>query len=324
MRTKYFLIILLFFSIGVTSDLSIAQVDYPTKPIQILIGYPAGGTTDILVRALTEEAKKYLGQNFIIINKPGAQGSVAVTHVVTGKSDGYTLGVSPSSTFTVNPFLQDLNVDFVKESTPILSFAKFAHGIVVKSDSPFKGLKDFLEYAKENPGKITFGLPGVGARGHLIMEGIAAGERVKLNFIFFQGDVPITSALLGGHVMAAVYTAGGWVAHVRGGTLRVLAVLEEERMDPFPEIPTIVEMGYPNPLPITVFLFGPRGLSESIVKKLAETFDKASQSPTFRKLAIDNLQYTKKNMFPEELAKFLYTEKEKTGDLIQRLGIRKK
>jgi tripartite-type tricarboxylate transporter receptor subunit TctC len=95
-------------------------------------------------------------------------------------------------------------------------------------------------------------------------------------------------------------------------------------MDPFPEIPTIVELGYPYPLPLVVFLYGPKGISEPIVKKLAEAFDKGSQSPTYKKVAIENALYTKKNMLPEELTKFLDSEKTKTGDILKRLGLGKK
>jgi tripartite-type tricarboxylate transporter receptor subunit TctC len=324
MRINFLLLFILAISITLSSGLSNAQVDYPTKPIQVLIGYAAGGSTDVLIRALVQEAKKYLGQEVIIVNKPGAGGTVAVTHVGTAKPDGYTLGATPSSSNTVAPFLLEIPIDPVKDITPILSFAKFNVGILVKSDSPFKKLKDLLEYAKQNPNKATYGHPGVSTRPHLVMEMIVLQDGVKMNFVAFPGDIPTITALLGGHIMSAGCSAAGWISHVQAGTLRLLAVMEEERMDPFPEIPTIVELGYPYPLPLVVFLYGPKGISEPIVKKLAEAFDKASQSPTYKKVAIENALYTKKNMFPEDLGKFLDSEKTKTGDIIKRLGLGKK
>lgn len=324
MRLNFLLLVFLSIFITLSYGLSNAQVDYPTKPIQVLIGYAAGGSTDVLVRALAQEAKKYLGQEVIIVNKPGAGGTVAVTHVATSKPDGYTLGATPSSSNTVAPFLLDIPIDPVKDITPILSFAKFNVGILVKSDSPFKRFKDLFEYAKQNPGKVTYGHPGVSTRPHLVMEMMALQEAVKLNFVAFPGDIPTITALLGGHILSAGCSAGGWISHVQAGTLKLLAIMEEERMDPFPEVPTIVELGYPYPLPLVVFLYGPKGISEPIVRKLAEAFDKGSQSSTYKKVAMENALYTKKNMLPEELAKFLDSEKTKTGDILKRLGLGKK
>jgi tripartite-type tricarboxylate transporter receptor subunit TctC len=290
----------------------------------MLIGLAPGGSTDIVGRALAQEAKKYLGKEVIIVNRPGANGTVAATQVVTSKPDGYTLGATPSSSFTITPLLVELQVDLMKESIPILSFARFNVGIFVKSDSPFKTLKEFLEYAKQNPGKTTYGHPGVGTRPHLVMEMIALQEGAKINFVAFPGDTPTATALLGGHVMTAGCSAGGWISHAQARTLRLLAVTEEERMDLFPEIPTVVELGYPFTLPTIVFLYGPKGLSESTIKILEDAFGKASQSPAFKEVANNNALYSKKYMFREELAKFLQTEKEKTGDMIQRLGLGKK
>lgn len=324
MKGKYFLIVIFSFFIILYSNWSIAQVDYPTKPIQMLVGYAPGGSTDVLVRTLAQEAKRYLGQEVIIVNKPGAGGTVAAISVATAKPDGYTLGATPSSTFTVSPWLLELSIDPLKETTPILSVAKFNVGVFVKSDSPFKNLKGFLEYAKQNPGKATYGHPGVSTRPHLVMEMIAAQEGVKINFVAFPGDIPTTTALLGGHIMAAGCSAAGWISHVQAGTLRLLAVMEEERMDPFPDVPTVVELGYPYPLPLVVFLYGPKGIPEPLVKKLEDAFDKASQSPTYRKVATENALFSKKNMLREELAKFLDSEKTKTGDIIKKLGLGKK
>jgi tripartite-type tricarboxylate transporter receptor subunit TctC len=324
MKGKYFSIVILSLLIILYSDFSPAQVDYPTKPIQMFIGYAPGGSTDVLVRTLAQEAKRYLGQEVIIVNKPGAGGTVAAITVATAKPDGYTLGATPSSTFTVSPNLLQLSTDIVKETTPILSVAKFNVGVFVKSDSPFKNLKGFFEYAKQNPGKATYGHPGVSTRPHLVMEMMVAQEGVKINFVAFPGDIPTTTALLGGHIMAAGCSAAGWISHVQAGTLRLLAVMEEERMESFPEVPTIVELGYPYPLPLVVFLYGPKGIPDPILKRLEDAFDKASQSASYKKVATENALYAKKNMHREELANFLDSEKTKTGDIIKKLGLGKK
>ena len=294
MKPKFFLLGIFSFFIVMFPGLLGAQVDYPTNPIQIVVGYGAGGSADIVARVLAQEAKKYLGQEIVILNKPGAMGIVAVNHVATAKPDGYTLGATQSSCFILQPWLQDLTIDPLKEITPIISFAKFNIVAMVKSDSPFKTLKDFLEYAKKNPDKASYGNPGLGSRPHLVMAAIAAQEGIKINFVTFPSDAQIIANVLGGHIMLGGISSAVLVPQLKAGTVRVLAVLEGERVDFFPEIPTVVELGYPYSFPLIVLLYGPKGLPEPIVKKLEDAFNKASQSPTFKEFAIKNLSYTKK------------------------------
>ena len=303
--------------------LSDAQLDFPTKPIQIIVAQPPGGSTDILIRALAQDAKNYLKQDIVPVNKAGAAGTVGAMQVAAAKPDGYTLGGNPTAAFTIGPYLQDLSVDLVRETTPILSFAKFYGGVFVKSDSSFKTLKDLLEFAKKNPGKLTYGHPGVGTRSHLIMEMIAAHEGIQINFVAFAGDAPEVAAILGGHVMAGGASAGTiWTSQIQAGALKFLAA--EERMYMFPEIPTLGELGYPFSLPIVLFVFGPKNLPEPVVSKLADAFGKAAESPAFKDLAKANMVYAEKNIYREDLAKFLQTEKARTGEFIKKVGLGKK
>ncbi len=324
MKTILFLTTFFTCFTAISPTFSDGQVNYPVNPIQILVGFPPGGSIDILGRALAQEARKYLGQEIVIVNKPGAGGTVSVNQVVNSKPDGYTLGISPSIPFTCSPFFLGLRVDLVKECTPILSLAKFNVGIIVKSDSPFNNLKDFMRYAKQSPGKLTYGFPGVGSKPHLVMEMMVLQERTNINFVPFAGDAPVVSALLGGHITMGSGSAGGWVSHIQAGTLRLIAVMEDERMDLFPEIQTVVELGYPASLPNRVFLYGPRGLSEPVVKRLEDAVSTAIQSSIYKKVAIDNALYEKKIIVREELASFLIAEKTKTGEFIHKLGLGKK
>ena len=324
MKVKLFLAtILSVLLMMIFPGLSQSQGDYPTKPIQIWIGQPAGGSTDILIRALAQDAKNYLGKDIVPVNKPGAAGTVSAVQVAATKPDGYILGANPTAAFTIGPYIQDLSVDLVKETTPLLSFAKFYGGIFVKTDSPFKSLKDLLEFAKKNPGKLTYGHPGVGTRSHLIMEMIAAQEGIKMNFVAFAGDAPEVAAILGGHVLAGGASAGTiWTSQIQAGELRFLAA--EERMYLFPEIPILAELGYPYSLPIVLFVFGPKNLPEPVLKKLEDAFNKAVENPTFKELTKKNMVYAEKNIYREELAKFLQTEKSRTGDFIKKVGLGKK
>jgi tripartite-type tricarboxylate transporter receptor subunit TctC len=324
MKTKLCLIAI--FSILLTAGLpgfSFSQADYPNKPIQIVVAQPPGGSTDIVIRGLAQEAKRYLGQDLVIINKPGASGTVGSMQVAVAKPDGYTLGANPSAAFTIAPFLQELSVDLVKDTTPILSFAKYYGGIFVKADSPFKTLKDILEYARKNPGKLTYGHPGVGTRSHLIMEMIAAQEGVKMNFVAFAGDSPEVSAILGGHVLAGGGNAGSiWTSQIQAGELRLIAV--EEPMYLYPKVQSLGDLGYNFTMSVMVFAFGPKNLPDAIAKKLDDAFNKASQSQSFKDLTKANMVYTEKNLHREELGKFLQAEKTKTGEFIKKVGLGKK
>jgi tripartite-type tricarboxylate transporter receptor subunit TctC len=324
MRERYFIgaalaAVLLLCSAG----LSNAQGDYPNKPIQIFIGQPPGGSTDLLIRMLSQEAKPYLGQDVVPVNKPGAAGTVGAMQVAAAKQDGYTLGANPTAAFTIGPYQQNLAVDLVSETTPILTYAKFYGGVFVKSDSPFKSMKDLLDYGRKNPGKLTYGHPGVGTRSHLIMEMIAAHEGIKMNFVAFPGDAPEVAAILGGHVLAGGASAGTiWTSQIQAGGLRFLAT--EEKIYMFPDLPTLGDLGYPFSLPIYVFLFGPKNLPEPVVKKLEDAFGKASQSAAFKEFTRKNVVYTEKSMFRDELSKFLQAEKAKTGEFMKKAGLLKK
>ena len=200
-----------------TPALVCGQAVFPTKPIQIFVGMAPGGSLDVLVRTLAQDAKKYLGQEVVF----------------------------------------------------------------VKSDSPIKTLKDLIDYARQNPGKATYGTPGVGTRSDLAMAAIAVHEGVKINHVPFPGDVPVATAVLGGHIMVGVCSPIGGISHLDAGTLRPTAVIGQERMDLFPNVPTIVELGYPYPLPVVHFLHGPKGMPDAIERKLGDAFEKASQSPVF-------------------------------------------
>ncbi len=315
--------IVIFIALAVPA-LVFGQAAYPTKPIQVFVGMAPGGSMDVLVRGLAQEAKKYLGQEVVVVNKPGSAGALAAAQVANAKPDGYTIGASPSSTFTVTPFIQDLRIDLVKESTMILSISRFDVVVFVKPDSPIKTLKDFFAYARKNPGKATYGTPGVGTKAHLAFGAIAAQEGVKINHVPFPGDVPTATAVLGGHIMLGATSPVGPLSHLQAGTLRMITVIGDERMELFPKVPTSVELGYPYPLPVVHFLHGPKGLPKPIVAKLEDAFEKASQTPVYKDLAARNLLISKKHMTGNELAKFLFDERAKTGELIQKYGLVKK
>lgn len=324
MKTKIFIQIFLFFSIMVTPGFFYAQVDYPTKPIQISIGYSAGGSVDMLTRGLVQEAQRYLGQRIIINYKVGAASTLSCAQVVEAKPDGYILGSCPAAVFTNAPFILDLKFDPIKETTPIIAFAKFNNMMVVKMDSPFKTFKDFVDYAKQNPGKATYGHPGVGTGLHLAMAAIISKDRIQMNLVPFLGDGPAATACLGGHIMVASGNISSFVPHVEAGNLRFIATLEEERLPRYSEIPSITELGYEHPPKMWIIIYGPKGLPDPIIKKLEDSFSKACQSSAFKELSTNLGGYMEKPIFREELLKNLSIEKARASGLFQKAGLTKK
>jgi tripartite-type tricarboxylate transporter receptor subunit TctC len=324
MKVKYFLIGIMCFFVLVSYGMSEAQVSFPVKPIQLVAAFGAGGSGDMVTRALAHEASKFLGQEVAVMAKPGGNGVVAVAYVVSNKPDGYTLGTAHSSPLIITPWLQNIASNQLEEIIPIIQFSKATQIMVVKSDSPFKTIKDFMEYAKKNPGKVTYGHPGFGSIPHLVPAIIAAREGVKLNFVHFAGDAQLSAALLGGHVMVVGGTPTSYISHLQAGTVRILAIMGEERADILPDVPTVVELGYPFHLPFITLVFGPKGIPEPIVKKLEDAFDKAIRSPGFKEYAIRNAVYAEKYMLHDELVKFLHSEKAIVRKTLEDLGFLKK
>ncbi len=297
-----------------------AQEKYPTKPINFIIGYPAGGTTDVCARPLVTAASKILGQPIVVVNKPGGASSVAVATLKTEKPDGYTIGILPSGA-VLSQHMRKVPYDSATDFTPVMQYALYLYGLVVRADSPWNTFKEFIDYAKANPGKIRYSTAGPGTPQHLVMERLALKEKIKWTHIPFEGGSPAISALLGGHVEASSQTTE-WKVHVEGGRLKLLAVYGEKRMIDFPNVPTLLELGYGFSAPSLISIVGPKGLSPQIVETLHGAFRKAMEDPDFIKVG---RQMDQPSLYrgPQDLAKYLVNMNEEMGTLIRSLGLRK-
>jgi tripartite-type tricarboxylate transporter receptor subunit TctC len=297
-----------------------AQEKYPTKPINFIIGYPAGGTTDVCARPLVAAAGKILGQPVIVVNKPGGASVIAVATLKNEKPDGYTIGILPSGA-VLSQHMRKVPYDSAKDFTPIVQYAVYLYGLVVKPDSPWKTFKEFIDYAKANPGKIRYSTAGPGTPQHLVMERLARKEKIKWTHIPFEGGGPAIANLLGGHVEASSQTTE-WKKNVEAGTLRLLAVYGEKRMSDFPNVPTLLELGYNIIAPSLICVVGPKGLSPQIVEILHGAFKKAMEDPDFIKMG-RQLDQPVIYRGPQELGKHLVEMNEEVGSLIGSLGLRK-
>lgn len=309
------------FWVGVllTGVAAMAAADsYPTKPINILVGFAPGGTMDVSTRVLASKAEKALGQPFLITNNGGGGGSVALGIVAKERPDGYFLAGCTSTglvripQFRTVPYKLD---DFVA----VMHFGAPQTGIVVRTDSPFKTFRDLVEFAKKNPGKVTYSSTGVGSPMHLAMEYVAKQEGIEWTHVPYPGSMPALTALLGGHVTAQSGSTE-WIAQIKAGTVRLLATHGERRMRSFPDVPTFRELGY-DFINETVFMIAaPKGTPFSVVKKLDEAFRKAMDDPEFIR-TMNDLEIEITYRSSEETRRYLEEAYARIGKMILELKI---
>ncbi len=251
---------------------------FPSKPITLIVPWPAGGSTDRHHRALAELASKHLGQQIIVENKPGAGGTLGPgTMALTAKPDGYTISQYPMGMLRI-PHMNKVQWSPINDFTFIMGVSGYTFGFVVRSDSPHKTFKDYVEAARKQPGKIDFGSTGIGTSPHLLIEELADNAKVEFNHVPFKGNADLMQALLGGHVMAAS-DATGWDKFVDGGQMRLLVTFGENRTKRWPKVPTAKELGYGVVSQSPYGLVGPKGMDPAVVKTLHDAFKKAMDDP---------------------------------------------
>jgi len=236
----------LFLHILLLSTACLAQ-DYPTKPITMVVPFPPGGVAEIVGRPLASVMEKSLKQPVILINRPGAGGAVGMGSVAKGPTDGYTIlmGLSSISIFPVADRVNGKTPAYeLKDFAPIALITADPTVLVVRTDGPYKTLKDFVAAAKANPGKINYSSSGVYGTLHVAMEIFADSAGIKLFHVPYQGGGPAVTALLGGQVEALASGPAAAISQIRGGKMRALASWSTERLALLPEIPTFKELGY--------------------------------------------------------------------------------
>jgi tripartite-type tricarboxylate transporter receptor subunit TctC len=252
---------------GVAAPYATAQEAFPTKPITVWVGFPPGGATDILMRALAEGAEKALGQKVVVVNKPGAAGAVATAELTKAKPDGYTIICNTDTPVTRSPHLRDVEYDPFRDLTFINRIGQFKVVVANRADSPHKTWREVVEWAKKNPGQLTFGHPGVATTPALVMTRIAAKEG------FTYG--PSVSALLGGHVVILGGSPVATSSYVQANRMRILLVNDRDGLDYAPEAVSFEKAGYDVESTTAVITFGPKGLPGPVVERLARAFNEA-------------------------------------------------
>lgn len=304
-------------------SLSLARAQaapFPSKPIKLMIAFPAGGPTDITMRSLADNAGKILGQPVIVENKPGAGGAVPAQTLQTSAADGYTLAQIPLGVFRL-PYTTKINWDPIKDISYVLNVTGYAFGVVVPADSPIKNWAQFVAYAKANPGKLSYGSTGTLTSPHLTMELIAQQLGIELLHVPYKGSADLMQSILGGNIMAAADSTG-FAPQVEAGKLRVLNTWGNERLARFPDAPTLKELGL-NLVQTSPFGIGaPRGTPTDVVNRLHDAFKKAMEEPSYTQAL------AKYDMVPMYMSSSAYTQfaqdtfsREKA--LVEKLGLAK-
>jgi tripartite-type tricarboxylate transporter receptor subunit TctC len=254
---------------------------FPSKPVTLIVPWPAGGSTDIYFRKLGEITVRHLGQPIVIENRPGGSGmNGPATMARTARPDGYTISQLAITAFRM-PHMQKVDWDPINDFTYIIGLAGYTFGIVVRADSPFKTFQDLIVYARANPGKLSYATPGTGTSLHLAMEEVAAKAGVQFLHVPFKGYGDGAIALMGGHVMVQVDSTG-WAKQVDSGAQRLLATLGDKRTRW--GAPTVKELGVDTVSNSPFGLVGPKGMPREVVRVLHDAFKKSLDDPEYLKV----------------------------------------
>ena len=258
------------------------QDNWPNKLVSLVVPYPPGGTSDVIGRQLAQRLREELGQTFVVENKAGAATAIGAAYVARAPKDGYTLLLSAGTTFTVNPNFNDKLPYKLDDFEAVAPVATVPFAFVVKKDFPGRTSKEYVAYAKANPGKINNATNGQGSMVHLLGELIATGLDVKLTQVHYKGAAPATMDMIGGVIDANVEALTSAVPNVNAGQYRALAVLSLERLPLMPEVPTFGELGYPSIVGETWFaVFAPLGTPRPVLDKLNAVLRKITSSASF-------------------------------------------
>ena len=247
----------------------------------MIVPWPAGGATDLTLRVLNEEAEPLLGQRIVVVNRPGAAGTLVAPLLKAADPDGYTIGQIPITVYR-HALMNRVPWDPVSDVTPILQVSGTTFGLLVPADSPWKSLADLINWARENPGQLLMGSTGIGTTAHLAMEEILLENSISYVHIPYKGTTDQMLAIASGQLMAGVNSTGfaPWVDQQK---IRLLAIFSAERSARWPQAPTLRELGYERSVYTSPWGLGaPRGTAPSIVQILHNAFHKAIFSPNHK------------------------------------------
>lgn len=272
-------------SLGTLCGDAFAQDSYPSRPITLVVPFPAGGVTDVVARELAHRMGTALGQPVVVDNRAGAGGNIGTQAVARAAPDGYTLGVLTVSALSIGPHLsRKLPFDPARDFTPITNLVNTPGAVIAGPGAPFNTFPEFVKYARSNPGKVTYASVGPGSIPHLTAEMLAKATKVDMVHVPYKGAAPAMQDLLANHIDLSFETSlATTMTYHANKRIKVLAITGPSRVSVLPEVPTVAESGYPSFGVQGWFgFFGPRGLSPANVEKLNKAAAQAFADPALR------------------------------------------
>jgi tripartite-type tricarboxylate transporter receptor subunit TctC len=301
---------------------ALAQPGFPSRPIRLIVPWPPGGSADTQFRVLGEIAGKRLGQPVVVENRPGASGTLGVAAMANeaGRGDGYLLGQMPVTAFRLPVMRSRPGWDPVRDFTYVIHLTGYLFGVVVRADSPWQSWAEFLAHAKANPGKVSYGTPGVGSTLHITMERIAAEQGIEFLHVPFRGGADTSQALLSGQIDAQADSTG-WAPLVDDGKFRLLVTWGAERAKRFPAVPTLRETGTDIVSASPYGIVGPRGIDAGVVRVLHDAFKAALFDPAHLAV-LERFDMPVVHLDSAAYAAFARDLFEQEAAVIRRLGLR--
>jgi len=307
---------------GMPATLAQDAADYPSQVVTIVVPFPAGGSTDTIGRFVAQDLSKSLGQQFIVDNKPGANGNIGTAGVARAEADGYTLLISGVGSNAINYTLYPRLGYDPKDLTHITLFVTGPNVLVANPEFEAKTFEEFIELAKSKPNEFNYASSGVGSSGHLAMEMLKQQAGVELTHVPYKGGAPAMTDVIGGQVPVMFINQDVALPQVQAGKLRALAVASTERNPAYPDTPTIAESGFPGFSAVSWFgLSAPANTPKPIIDKLNAEAVKALQNPEFKKRMEDN-GFVVVGSTPEDYTAFVAAETEKWGTVITKGAIK--
>jgi tripartite-type tricarboxylate transporter receptor subunit TctC len=296
-------------------------LDYPTRPVRFVVGYPPGGATDILARLIGQRLSEATGQQFVIENKPGAGNNIGTEAVVNAPGDGYTVLLINPANYINTSLYANLKFDFLHDVAPVASFNRVPNVMTVNKDVPAKNVADFIAYLKQNPGKVNMASSGNGTSVHLSGEMFMAMTGTKMQHVPYRGSAPAITDMLSGQVQVIFDNMPSIIEHIRSGALRALGVTTAERSPLLPDVQAVAETvpGYE-----ASALFGmgaPKTTPKEIVEKLNAQVNAALAEPNIRTRLVD-LGGAPLIQSPEEFGKTIAAETAKWQKVVAFAGLK--
>lgn len=292
--------------------------DYPDKQIEIVVPYAAGGGTDLLARAFADTAKKYASQPFGVINKTGGAGAIGFSEIARSRPNGYKIGTGTVE-LAMLPHMGLANFT-TKDFTPIARLNAEPSAITVKIDAPWNTYQEFMDYVKENPTKVRVGNSGTGAIWHIAAAALEEKTGAKLSHIPYDGGNPAVTALLGGHIEAVTVSSQEVSSQVDGGQLKMLAVMADERLAKYPDVPTLKELGVDLTVATWRGIVAPKNIPEDVTKKLREISKQTVEDPAFQE-TLNKMNLTSAYLDADEFAAAIEKDDAFFAETMKRLGI---